>query len=283
MNEIPNTEFFRVINHRLYRQHTTNFRDGGLGDYMVKDLKKLGRDLAKTIIIDDIRNNFAFTSPNNGLVVSMWEGDAKDRQLELLTPMLIDIVKKGVDVRRILTPSFQDYVLTRYLKPGKKFPELDDTFVALGQGKIELLWSQTQLELSERLVRADEFEGDLTTDNLETGLKLIASVDIKYEKLEELGVASLIVCEYPKMNVVYEDYTLEQPSELPYIRGYFAFKQIPIYEVLFQKLNRSHPELWPQVLLVNGNGIMHTRAFGMASHIGLHFDIPTIGICKRTF
>jgi deoxyinosine 3'endonuclease (endonuclease V) len=52
---------------------------------------------------------------------------------------------------------------------------------------------------------------------------------------------------------------------------------------LFKRLKEKKPNLWPQVLLVDGNGIFHTRGFGCASHVGVKFDIPTIGVAKKTF
>ena len=43
------------------------------------------------------------------------------------------------------------------------------------------------------------------------------------------------------------------------------------------------PDMKPQILMVDGNGIWHTRGFGCASHIGVKFGIPTLGVAKKTF
>jgi deoxyinosine 3'endonuclease (endonuclease V) len=56
-----------------------------------------------------------------------------------------------------------------------------------------------------------------------------------------------------------------------------------VYTILFSRLRANKPELWPQVLLVDGNGILHTRGFGCASHVGVIMDIPTIGVGKNVF
>jgi len=45
----------------------------------------------------------------------------------------------------------------------------------------------------------------------------------------------------------------------------------------------NKPEMKPQCLLVDGNGILHTRGFGIASHIGVQFDIPCVGVGKTVF
>lgn len=85
------------------------------------------------------------------------------------------------------------------------------------------------------------------------------------------------------MKIVYQDFHQENKTDCPYIPGFLAFKEIPVYQILFDKLKKNKPNLWPQVLMVDGNGILHTREFGCASHMGVHFDIPSIGVAKTTF
>jgi len=81
----------------LYRQHTSQN-----GPFLVKDLSLLGRELDKTIIIDNISDNFII-QPDNGIFISTWYDDMNDRFLEEITPLLIEIVQKQVpDVRKAL-------------------------------------------------------------------------------------------------------------------------------------------------------------------------------------
>ena len=85
------------IDHKLYRQHT-DLIDGT----NVKDLSKLGRDLSKIIIIDNIEDNYKL-QPNNGLNICDFEGDETDNELIFLLQDLLNIVKKpGLDVRNEL-------------------------------------------------------------------------------------------------------------------------------------------------------------------------------------
>lgn len=63
----------RTIKYRLYRQHTTP-----LEDYAIKDLRNLGRPLEKTIIIDNLAENFIKTTPCNGIWVESWYDDMDD-------------------------------------------------------------------------------------------------------------------------------------------------------------------------------------------------------------
>lgn len=111
----------------------------------------------------------------------------------------------------------------------------------------------------------------------------MAAIDISYSKNDDQkAVAALIVFDYPSMNVVYEDFEKET-AEYPYIPGFLAFKEVPVYTILFNRLKANKPDLWPQLLLVDGNGVLHTRGFGLASHIGVLMDIPTVGVGKTVF
>ena len=87
----------QIIKYRLYRQHVTI-----LGCSVYKDLNKLGRDLSKVIIIDNMKDNFKM-QPNNGLYVKTWINDINDYQFKDLLKILKDIVLlKVIDVRPII-------------------------------------------------------------------------------------------------------------------------------------------------------------------------------------
>lgn len=83
-----------LISSRLYRDHT-KFKSG----IYVKDLSKIGRSLQRTIIIDNIQENF-MAQPDNGIHIRGWYNDMGDRELEKLAPFLKGLVQKKVfDVR----------------------------------------------------------------------------------------------------------------------------------------------------------------------------------------
>jgi CTD small phosphatase-like protein 2 len=83
------------ISHRLYRQHTKRKTE-----YALKDLSLLGRDLKKTIIVDNIAENFKYLQPFNGIHIKSWYDDMEDTELDLLLPFLKRIAERGVpDVR----------------------------------------------------------------------------------------------------------------------------------------------------------------------------------------
>jgi len=70
------------VKHRLYRQHTLQ-----IGAVYIKDLSKLGRDLRKTIIVDNMPSNFQL-QPDNGIFIKSWVGDVNDRVLVDMGEML---------------------------------------------------------------------------------------------------------------------------------------------------------------------------------------------------
>lgn len=75
----------------------------------MKDLSLLGRRMERTIIIDNISDNFVL-QPDNGIFCSTWYDDMNDRFLDEITPLLSQIVEKKVDVRRALR-QYRDQVL----------------------------------------------------------------------------------------------------------------------------------------------------------------------------
>ena len=109
----------RKVSHRLYRQHTDL-----KPDYAVKDLTLLGRDLSRTIIIDNLAENFSFTTPNNGLWVRSWYDDLDDDVLNLLIPFLKQIVRHKVDVRQILTAKIKEEIIYKCLAENASIPSI---------------------------------------------------------------------------------------------------------------------------------------------------------------
>jgi CTD small phosphatase-like protein 2 len=83
------------IMHRLYRQHTIVTEEG----IYLKDLARLGRDLSKTIIVDNIAENFE-RQEENGIEIRTWVDDLMDNELETMSTFLRALVEAQVrDVR----------------------------------------------------------------------------------------------------------------------------------------------------------------------------------------
>jgi deoxyinosine 3'endonuclease (endonuclease V) len=117
----------------------------------------------------------------------------------------------------------------------------------------------------------------------EKTIKYIAGVDISFVKDNNVDAcAALIVCQYPNFEVVYECIKHVE-LKLPYIPGFLAFREVPFLMELLNELRESHPEFVPQLIIVDGNGILHPRGFGLACHLGVLSGIPTFGCAKTLF
>ena len=93
------------ISYRLYRQHAMQY-----GNIFIKDLNKIGRKLAKTIIVDNVAANFQL-QPENGILIKTWIEDIDDNALSQLSPLLTEIVKKEVDDVRVALRQFREQMV----------------------------------------------------------------------------------------------------------------------------------------------------------------------------
>ena len=97
---LHNQAAYHFIDHRLYRDHTIQCMD-----VFIKDLSQLGRQLDKTIIVDNITENFLL-QPENGISIKSWFDDPDDTALADLAPLLRQIVEQKVpDIRLALKES----------------------------------------------------------------------------------------------------------------------------------------------------------------------------------
>ena len=145
-------------------------------------------------------------------------------------------------------------------------------------------WRKEQDDLKKKLIKTDfyNFNLDNTNNNNITELKYIAGMDISASKKNpNIAVSALTICDR-NLKIVYEDYKIVKMDE-PYIPGFLAFREVNHLVDLINDLKKNHPEYIPQVILVDGNGILHVKGFGLACHLGVLVDIPTIGCSKNVF
>eukprot|EP01026_Neomeris_dumetosa_P018509 TRINITY_DN17257_c0_g1_i4.p3 TRINITY_DN17257_c0_g1~~TRINITY_DN17257_c0_g1_i4.p3 ORF type:complete len:184 (+),score=23.09 TRINITY_DN17257_c0_g1_i4:154-705(+) len=139
-------------------------------------------------------------------------------------------------------------------------------------------WRSLQLAMKEKVILYDDFEWTL---NKEPKLKYVGGVDISMEKDGENGaeraVAALVVLRFPELQVVYEDFE-ELDLSIPYKACYLGFRECPAYGKLVQRVQQTSYN--PQVILVDGFGILHPRRCGSATQLGVETGYPTIGVAK---
>jgi len=107
-----------------------------------------------------------------------------------------------------------------------------------------------------------------------TAPRFIAGVDISTGKREGMATAAVVVLNYPELRLV-ETKVNQGRLELPYIPGLLSFRESPLILAVCQKLT-----ITPDLILVDGQGIAHPRRMGLASHLGLFLNTPTIGCAK---
>ncbi|KCV71134.1 hypothetical protein H696_02085 [Fonticula alba] len=84
------------------------------------------------------------------------------------------------------------------------------------------------------------------------------------------------------MRLAYEA-SLMTTVEVEYIPGFLAFRESPPLQQLLEHVRQSSPTHFPDMLLVDGNGLLHERSCGLASYLGVQIDLPTIGVSKTFF
>lgn len=105
-------------------------------------------------------------------------------------------------------------------------------------------------------------------------VRYVAGSDVAYDRSSNMLFAAALVFEYPHMHLI-ETARAVQMAEFPYIPGLLSFREIPALVKCFARLN-----VVPDVVLCDGQGIAHPRRFGLACHLGVLVDLPTVGVAK---
>lgn len=105
-------------------------------------------------------------------------------------------------------------------------------------------------------------------------VKFVGGVDISIKKASTQATAALVILEFPGLKLV-ESIIIQGKVEFPYVPGLLSFREIPLLLPAFKQLSSKL-----DLILVDGQGISHPRRMGLASHLGLVLDIPTIGCAK---
>src|SRR3989442_2361420 len=121
-----------------------------------------------------------------------------------------------------------------------------------------------QRELAQRIVREDQL-GEV---------RCIAGVDMALNEQSGMARAAVVLLSYPDLESL-ERHGYGEPVRMPYIPGRLSFREAPCVLGAFARLRQQ-----PDLVMVDGQGIAHPRRLGIASHLGLWLDLPTIGCGK---
>jgi len=105
-------------------------------------------------------------------------------------------------------------------------------------------------------------------------VRRVAGVDVGFEQAGRVTRAAIAVLEYPGLALL-EQVVARVATTFPYVPGLLSFREAPAVLAAFEKVRVA-----PDLILYDGQGIAHPRRFGIASHVGLLLDCPSIGVAK---
>ncbi|MFK7935452.1 MAG: deoxyribonuclease V [Saprospiraceae bacterium] len=112
-------------------------------------------------------------------------------------------------------------------------------------------------------------------NQLPASIRYVAGADVAYSLDESQAVGGIVILDTTTLEVV-ESVSAVVESPFPYVPGLFSFREIPPLLAAFEKLT-----IRPDLLVCDGHGIAHPKRMGMATHLGIELDLPTIGCAKK--
>ena len=106
------------------------------------------------------------------------------------------------------------------------------------------------------------------------GPRFIAGVDVFVSRNRKDGAGAVVVLGYPGLEPV-EVRVVRGELDFPYVPGLLSFREAPLILRACEELSTT-----PDLILVDGQGVAHPRRIGLASHLGLFLDMPTVGCAK---
>ncbi len=133
-------------------------------------------------------------------------------------------------------------------------------------------WPST---LEEAIVIQETLQNQvITEDRLQEPIQYVAGVDMGFEADGTISRAAVAVLSFPDLQII-ETSLAHRPTTFPYVPGFLSFREIPAVLDALEKIKTT-----PDIILCDGQGIAHPRRLGIASHLGLLIDMPTIGVAK---
>ncbi len=130
------------------------------------------------------------------------------------------------------------------------------------------------LRPAEAIALQIELQSQLKLQPLAPMPRFVAGADLSFDKGSDTVYAGIVVLSLPDLQIV-EERGLKTTAPFPYVPGLLSFRESPaileVWELLRQKSD---------LLITDGQGTAHPRGFGIACHLGLWLDIPTIGCAK---
>mgnify|MGYP001198462928 CR=1 FL=1 len=119
-----------------------------------------------------------------------------------------------------------------------------------------------------------ELRRSLRIEPLARDVRWVAAVDTGFADQGATARAAVVLFSYPELECV-ESHLAFQPVRFPYVPGLLSFRELPVVLEALERLSRL-----PDLIVCDGQGIAHPRRLGIAAHLGLVTDLPTIGVGK---
>ncbi len=135
-------------------------------------------------------------------------------------------------------------------------------------------WHSWQVSTAEALDIQLGLASQVSRSNEVASPRFIAGVDISVNRAQGTATGAVVVLSYPQLRLV-ETRVVAGKLDFPYVPGLLSFREAPLTLAACEQLSVT-----PDLILVDGQGIAHPRRLGLASHLGLFLDTPTIGCAK---
>ncbi len=131
-----------------------------------------------------------------------------------------------------------------------------------------------QVTIAQAIAIQSELAAEVSCTGTITKPRFVAGVDVSVSRWAKTGTAAVVVLSYPRFELV-EVQVVTGSLDFPYVPGLLTFREAPLTLAACEKLNVT-----PDLVIVDGQGVAHPRRIGLASHLGLCLDVPTIGCAK---
>ncbi len=132
-------------------------------------------------------------------------------------------------------------------------------------------WPET---VEEAIAIQNQLQSAVITEDQLGEVRYVAGVDMGFEEEGAISRAAVVVLSFPDLQLK-EQAIARRPTTFPYIPGFLSFREVPAVMDALEKVSTT-----PDLILCDGQGIAHPRRFGLACHLGVLIDIPTIGVAK---
>jgi deoxyribonuclease V len=137
-----------------------------------------------------------------------------------------------------------------------------------------IVWAQT---IEEATATQQELRHLVILEDKLGEIRYVAGVDVGFQDNYAITQAAVAVLSFPELQLV-ESAIATLPTTFPYVPGFLSFREIPAILKALEKLT-----IVPDLILCDGQGIAHPRRFGIACHLGVFIEVPTIGVAKSLF